>query len=120
MQNKKNLWFIVGITILNAIGMTIVLPLFPFLLEKYVANTKIAATMSLLVSIFAICQFFAAPIFGTLSDRFGRKPILLISLLGSVIGYLLLGIGGALWILFLGRIIDGITAGNQSALFAYI
>ena len=100
--------------------MTIVLPLFPFLLEKYVANTKIAATMSLLVSIFAICQFFAAPIFGTLSDRFGRKPILLISLLGSVIGYLLLGIGGALWILFLGRIIDGITAGNQSALFAYI
>ena len=120
MQNKKNLWFIVGITILNAIGMTIVLPLFPFLLEKYVANTKIAATMSLLVSIFAICQFFAAPIFGTLSDRFGRKPILLISLLGSVIGDLLLGIGGALWILFLGRIIDGITAGNQSALFAYI
>ena len=120
MQNKKNLWFIVGITILNAIGMTIVLPLFPFLLEKYVANTKIAATMSLLVSIFAICQFFAAPIFGTLSDRFGRKPILLISLLGSVIGYLLLVIGGALWILFLGRIIDGITAGNQSALFAYI
>ena len=119
MQNKKNLWFIVGITILNAIGMTIVLPLFPFLLEKYVANTKIAATMSLLVSIFAICQFFAAPIFGTLSDRFGRKPILLISLLGSVIGYLLLGIGGALWILFLGRIIDGITAGNQSALVAY-
>lgn len=120
MRNKKSLWFIVGITILNAIGMTIVLPLFPFLLEKYVANTKIAATMSLLVSIFAICQFFAAPIFGTLSDRFGRKPILLISLLGSVIGYLLLGIGGALWILFLGRIIDGITAGNQSALFAYI
>ena len=120
MQNKKNLWFIVRITILNAIGMTIVLPLYPFLLEKYVANTKIAATMSLLVSIFAICQFFAAPIFGTLSDRFGRKPILLISLLGSVIGYLLLGIGGALWILFLGRIIDGITAGNQSALFAYI
>ena len=75
MQNKKNLWFIVGITILNAIGMTIVLPLFPFLLEKYVANTKIAATMSLLVSIFAICQFFAAPIFGTLSDRFGKTDI---------------------------------------------
>jgi DHA1 family tetracycline resistance protein-like MFS transporter len=119
-QNKKHLWFIVGITILNAIGMTIVLPLFPFLLEKYVPNNQIATTMSALVSIFAICQFFASPIFGALSDRFGRKPILLISLLGSAVGYLLLGIGGALWILFLGRIIDGLTAGNQSALFAYI
>lgn len=119
-QNKKHLWFIIGITILNAIGMTIVLPLFPFLLEKYVPNDQIATTMSALVSIFAICQFFASPIFGALSDRFGRKPILLISLLGSAVGYLLLGIGGALWILFLGRIIDGLTAGNQSALFAYI
>ncbi|SNB09300.1 Major Facilitator Superfamily protein [Flavobacterium psychrophilum] len=119
-QNKKHLWFIVGITVLNAIGMTIVLPLFPFLLEKYVASNRIAATMSTLVSVFAVCQFFASPLFGALSDRFGRKPILLLSLLGSAIGYLLLGIGGALWILFLGRIIDGLTAGNQSALFAYI
>ena len=119
-QNKKHLWFIVGITILNAIGMTIVLPLFPFLLERYVPNNQIAVTMSALVSIFAICQFFASPIFGALSDRFGRKPILLVSLLGSAVGYLLLGIGGALWVLFLGRIIDGLTAGNQSALFAYV
>lgn len=119
-QNKKDLWFIVGITILNAVGMTIVLPLFPFLLEEYVSNDRIAPTMSVLVSVFAICQFFASPIFGALSDRFGRKPILLISLLGSALGYLLLGIGGSLWMLFLGRIIDGLTAGNQSALFAYI
>lgn len=119
-QSKKDLWFIVGITILNAVGMTIVLPLFPFLLEEYVANDRIAPTMSLLVSVFAICQFFASPVFGALSDRFGRKPILLISLLGSALGYLLLGIGGSLWMLFLGRIIDGLTAGNQSALFAYI
>lgn len=48
MNNKKNLWFIVGITMLNAIGMTIVFPLFPFLLGKYVANEQIAATMSIL------------------------------------------------------------------------
>lgn len=100
--------------------MTIVLPLFPFLLEKYVPAASVAVVMSALVSVFAASTFFAAPVFGVLSDRYGRKPILLISLLGSVIGYLLLGIGGALWILFLGRIIDGITAGNQSALFAYI
>lgn len=121
LQNKKrNLWIIIGITVLNAIGMTIVFPLFPFLLELYVPKSNIAFTMSALVSVFAVCTFFAAPVFGALSDRYGRKPILIFSLLGSVIGYLLLGVGGALWILFLGRIIDGITAGNQSALFAYI
>ena len=123
MQNtnkKRTLWIIVGITVLNAIGMTIVLPLFPFLLEKYVPATRVAVVMSALVSVFAVCTFFAAPVFGALSDRYGRKPILLISLLGSAIGYILLGMGGALWVLFLGRIIDGLTAGNQSALFAYI
>ena len=120
MNSKKHLWLIVCITILNALGMTIVLPLFPFLLNEYVTNNELAGTMSALVSVFALCQFFAAPIFGALSDRFGRKPILILSLFGSVIGYLLLGMGGALWILFLGRIIDGLTAGNQSTLFAYV
>ena len=119
-NKKRNLSIIVGITVLNAIGMTIVLPLFPFLLEKYVPAADVAVVMSALVSVFAACTFIAAPVFGALSDRYGRKSILLISLLGSVTGYVLLGIGGSLWVLFLGRIIDGLTAGNQSALFAYI
>ncbi|HSY62133.1 MAG TPA: MFS transporter [Cytophaga sp.] len=119
-KKQRSLWIIIGITILNAIGMTIVMPIFPFLLEKYVAPENVAVAMSALVSIFAASTFFAAPVFGALSDRYGRKSILLISLFGSVVGYILLGIGGALWILFLGRIIDGLTAGNQSALFAYI
>jgi DHA1 family tetracycline resistance protein-like MFS transporter len=121
MQNKnRNLWIIISITVLNAIGITLVLPLFPFLLEEYVPAADVAVVMSALVSVFAVCTFFAAPIFGALSDRYGRKSILLASLFGSAVGYILLGVGGALWVLFLGRIIDGVTAGNQSALFAYI
>lgn len=119
-NTKKHLWIIVAITILNALGMTIVLPLFPFLLNEYVSDQDVAATMSVLVSIFAFSQFFSSPVFGALSDRFGRKPILLFSMFGSAIGYFLLGVGGALWVLFLGRIIDGLTAGNQSTLFAYV
>jgi len=119
-MNKKYLWIIVGIVLMNGIGMTVVFPLLPFLLGNYLPDSQIVVGMSALASVFAACTFFAAPIFGALSDRYGRKKILIISLLGSVIGYVLFGIGGALWVLFLGRIIDGLTAGNISTMFAYI
>jgi len=121
MKTKKyKLWIIIGIVLLNSIGFSIVLPLLPFLIGQYLPSQQVVVGMSVLMSVFATCSFFSAPAFGALSDRYGRKNILLISLLGSVIGYLLFGIGGALWILFLGRIIDGLTAGNISILFAYI
>ena len=88
---------------------------------KYVANPhQIAFYVGLLLSIYALCQFFSAPGFGALSDRFGRKPVLLVSLFGSVVGYLFLGFAGALWMLFLGRIIDGLTGGNISTIYAYM
>lgn len=119
-MRKNTLWVIVGIVLMNGIGMTVVFPLLPFLLGSYLPSSQIVIGMSALASVFAACTFFAAPIFGALSDRYGRKKILIISLLGSVIGYILFGMGGALWVLFLGRIIDGLTAGNISTLFAYI
>jgi MFS transporter, DHA1 family, tetracycline resistance protein len=120
MKSKNILWIIIGIVLLNSIGMSIVLPLLPFIVGKYLPTRQVVVGMSALMSVFSACTFFAAPVFGALSDRYGRKNILIISLLGSVIGYILFGIGGALWILFLGRIIDGLTAGNISTLFAYI
>ena len=116
---KKRLWIIIGIVALNSIGLSIVLPLLPFIVGKYLPAHQVVFGMSALMSVFAACTFFAAPVFGALSDRYGRKSILIISPLGSVTGYVLFGIGGALWILFLGRIIDGLTAGNISTLFAY-
>ncbi len=121
MKTKKlNLWIIVGIVLLNSIGFSVVLPLLPFLVGKYLPANQVVVGMSALMSVFAACTFFAAPVFGALSDRYGRKIILLVSLSGSVAGYILFGVGGALWILFLGRIIDGLTAGNISTLFAYV
>lgn len=120
MKSKNRLGLIVGIVGLNSIGLSIVLPLLPFLVGKYLPAHQVVFGMSALLSVFAACTFFAAPVLGALSDRYGRKIILIVSLLGSVIGYILFGIGGALWVLFLGRIIDGLTAGNISTLFAYI
>jgi len=120
MKSKKQLWIIIGIVVLNSIGLSIVLPLLPFIVGKYLPFQQVVVGMSALMSVFAACTFIAAPALGALSDRYGRKNILIVSLMGSVIGYVLFGIGGALWILFLGRIIDGLTAGNISTLFAYV
>lgn len=121
MKSKKiTLLILAGIVLMNSIGLSVILPLLPFLVGKYLPSQQIVMGMSALMSVFAACTFFAAPVFGALSDRYGRKNLLIISLSGSVIGYVLFGIGGALWILFLGRIIDGTTAGNISILFAYI
>lgn len=121
MKSKNyKLWLIIAIVSLNSIGLSIVLPLLPFIIGKYLPAQQVVVGMSALISVFAACTFFAAPVFGALSDRYGRKIILIISLLGSVIGYVLFGIGGALWLLFVGRIIDGLTAGNITTLFAYI
>ncbi len=118
-MNKK-LWLILIIALLNAVGLTIVIPLFPFLISLYVPAEKVALYLGILVSIYAVCKFFMAPIMGALSDYFGRKPILFFSLLATGVGYFTLGIGGALWVLFLGRVIAGISAGDISALYAYV
>lgn len=64
-------------------------------------------------------RVFAAPVLGALSDKYGRRPLLILCLLGSAVGYFVFGIGGALWVLFAGRIIEGITGGSISTIFAY-
>jgi DHA1 family tetracycline resistance protein-like MFS transporter len=108
------------IALLNAVGLTIVIPLFPFLISLYVVEEQVAFYLGILVPIYAACKFFMAPIMGALSDHFGRKPILFFSLLTTALGYFTLGIGGALWVLFLGRVIAGIAAGDISTLYAYV
>nr|WP_295876344.1 MFS transporter [uncultured Chitinophaga sp.] len=114
------LFILLAIVLLNSIGFSIVLPLLPFLVGKYLPGHQVVVGMSTLLSVYAACTFFAAPVLGALSDRFGRKIILIVSLLGSAVGFVLFGIGGALWVLILGRMIDGLTAGNISAIFSYI
>lgn len=101
------------------LGFTIVIPVIPYLVQPYTTVQNQAVVVSLLTSVYAFCVFIAAPGLGAVSDRYGRRPVLLISLLGSVIGYTIFGIGGAIWILFLGRVIEGLTGGDISTIFAY-
>lgn len=118
--DKKALIFGLMSVFLCGMGFSIIAPVVPFLVEPYVSNaSEQAFFVTLLTSIYAVCVFFVAPGLGALSDRYGRRPLLLICLLGSSIGYLIFGIGGSLWMLFIGRIIDGITGGNISTIFAY-
>lgn len=119
--SRKTLFVLIMIAFLSSMGLTILFPVLPFIVEKYIGNPDdLASTVGWLSSTYAICQFLAAPALGILSDRYGRRPILMICLVGSTIGYLLFGIGGALWVLFLARVIDGITGGNFSILTAYV
>ncbi len=118
---RTSLVLLLVIALLNTIGITIIVPIVPFLTLRYLAHpNNLAAIVGWLFAAYGICQLIAAPGLGVLSDRFGRRPILFICLLGSAFGYLILGLGGALWLLFLGRIIDGLTGGNISILFGYI
>ena len=69
MKSKKQLWIIIGIVVLNSIGLSIVLPLLPFIVGKYLAFQQVVVGMSALMSVFAACTFIAAPALGALSDR---------------------------------------------------
>ena len=104
---------------IDLIGFGMVIPILP-----YYANTPpFNATpldIGFLVASYSLMQFFFSPILGRLSDRYGRRPVLFISLLGSAVGYFVIGISNTLFLVFLGRVIGGITGGNISTAQAYI
>jgi DHA1 family tetracycline resistance protein-like MFS transporter len=112
---------LIALTMLSVIGMTIVFPVMPFIVQSYLpaGSPSLAVWVGVLEGVSALCAFLAAPFFGGLSDRVGRRPVIIIAAFGAVVGYLVFGIGGAIWVLLLGRIIQGITAGDMPALFAY-
>ena len=114
---KGRLGLIFFIMLMDIIGLTILLPVAPFIVRQY-SDEALAVTM--VTMLYAAGQFIAAPLMGKLGDRYGRRPVLLVSLLGQAISYVIFGIGGALWVLFLGRLIGGITGGNLSTASAYI
>ena len=134
-MNNKRLFSIIFVVFIDLLGFSLILPLLPYYAEKYGATEFVTG---LLVASYALMQLIGAPLLGRLSDRYGRRPVLLASVFGTFVGFLLLGfadpIGSALakafdpqaanlfvlGILFLSRMVDGLTGGNLSVAQAYI
>src|SRR5216117_3953292 len=116
-MKKSPLLSIFLIVLVDVLGLTIILPLLPFYAESLGATP---AVVGMLVSAYAACQLIAGPPLGHLSDRVGRRPVLLVSQMGTFAGFLMLASARALWMVFLARIIDGLTAGNLTVAQAYI
>lgn len=109
---------IIFVTIfIDLLGFGMVIPLLPFFAQDFQATP---IEIGFLVSSYSWMQFFFAPVFGSLSDKYGRRPVLFFSIIGSGIGYLMIGLAGALWMVFAGRILGGITGANLSTAQAYI
>ncbi len=105
------------IVFVDILGFTMIIPLLPFYAQSMGASDL---TVGLLLSSYALCQLVAGPVLGKLSDQYGRKPLLIFSQIGTLSGFLLLAATRTLWLVFVARIIDGITAGNLSLAQAYI
>lgn len=116
-MNNKRLLSIILVVFIDLLGFSLILPLLPYYAETFQASEF---TTGLLVASYAAAQLIGAPILGRLSDRYGRRPLLLASIFGTFLGFLLLGFANALWMLFASRIIDGFTGGNLSIAQAYI
>ncbi|WP_272665213.1 tetracycline efflux MFS transporter Tet(59) [Providencia sp. PROV110] len=97
------------ITALDAMGIGLIMPVLPTLLREYVSAENLANHYGILLALYAIMQVFFAPLLGKWSDKFGRRPILLLSLAGAAVDYTLLALSSSLWMLYVGRLISGVT-----------
>ena len=117
---KRSPLVVIFVTVfIDLVGFGIVIPVLPFYAEGTEFNVS-PRTVGFLFASYSIMQLIFSPILGRLSDKYGRRPVLFLSIIGTGIGFLLLGFAQTVWMLFAGRILDGITGGNISTAQAYI
>jgi len=117
---KRSLLVLYAAVCLDAIGIGLVFPILPRLLAEVTHAANVAPQLGVLASLYAIMQFGFAPVLGALSDRIGRRPVLLLSLLGAVANYLVMATAPTLLLLLLGRALTGATSANVSVATAYL
>ncbi|MBU1305572.1 MAG: TCR/Tet family MFS transporter [Alphaproteobacteria bacterium] len=117
---NKPLVVILAAVMLDAVGIGLIFPILPALLREVGHTQQISTMLGLMLALYSACQFLFSPILGVLSDRFGRRPVLLLSLAGAAIDYLVMAFAPELWMLVLGRAVAGITSANMAVATAYI
>lgn len=117
---NRSLVVIFAAICLDAAGIGLIFPILPRLIEDVTHTQNVAPTIGIMTALYAAMQFVFAPVLGALSDKLGRRPVLLISLGGAAINYLVMAFAPQLWMLLLGRAIAGLTSANISVATAYI
>jgi DHA1 family tetracycline resistance protein-like MFS transporter len=117
---NKALVVILAAVTLDAIGIGLIFPILPALLRDVAHTGEIATLLGIMLALYSAMQFLFSPVLGVLSDRYGRRPVLLISLAGAAVDYLIMAFAPELWMLVLGRAIAGLTSANMAVATAYI
>ncbi len=117
---KRPLVVIFSTVAIDAAGIALIFPILPALLRSMIGKDEISSLFGAMLALYAFMQFIFAPVLGVLSDRYGRRPVLLLSLAGSTIDYLVMAFTPYLWLLFVGRAMAGLTAANMAVATAYI
>ncbi|MBI1908774.1 MAG: MFS transporter [Deltaproteobacteria bacterium] len=117
MSKDRSLFILFSVVALDLVGFGIVMPILPFYAEQYGAN---AAVLGLLLTSYSAMQFLFSPVWGRFSDRFGRKPTLILTIAGSCLSLVLLGLAHSLTVIFLGRLLSGVFAANISVASATV
>jgi DHA1 family tetracycline resistance protein-like MFS transporter len=117
---RRALLVILSTVTLDAVGIGLALPVIPTLLRELSHESRIAGRYGFFMAIYPFMQLLFSPVLGRLSDRFGRRPVLLVSLAGAAVDYLIMGLSPRLWVLYLGRVFAGLTGANLAVATAYI
>ena len=116
-EQLRQLWVLIAVNLVDMLGFAMILPLLPFYALKLKATPEVVGWM---IASFSIAQLIASPIWGRVSDKYGRRPALLIGLLASAIACLVFGLANSLWLLFLSRIVQGAGGGTTGVAQAYV
>jgi MFS family permease len=116
-RRRRAFAVVVFVVVLDLLGFGIVIPILPFYVRSFVANDLF---IGLLAASYSLAQFASAPFLGRISDRYGRRPVIVASLLGGAAAWTVFGVAGALWVVFVARILAGAAGGNIATAQAYV